>query len=143
MLDCDRFSGDLALRPLCCARMILLKEAMTQKASKDLVVIVLKRGVLVWASRVCGYEEFSSSSVLELDPQTMAVESVLFRKNPRLHLAAALLVATAPRPPMGAMPAPAAPLGTKRKSTFADVLRATPETRTKNMFVSEGERAER
>ena len=137
-------------------------------------MIVLKRGVLVWASRVCGYEEFSSSSVCasdllspnmaeeddwgtwsaappsdaaastmlattaptmpseaaqveEVDPQTMAVESVVFRENPRLHSAAASLVGTAPRPPMGAMPAPAAPLGTKRKSTFADVLRATPK----------------
>ena len=155
-------------------------------------MIVLKGGALVWASRVCGYEEFSSSSVCvldllstnmaeednwgtwsaasppgvaaptmpatsaptmpsdaaqvveleptsaptmpaeaaqveELDPQTTAVESVLFRENPRLHVAVASLVATAPRPPMGAMPAPAAPLATKRKSTFADVLRATPK----------------
>ena len=131
-------------------------------------MIVLKGGALVWASRVCGYEEFSSSSVCaldllstnmaeednwgtwsaasppgvaaptmpatsaptmpsdaaqvveleptsaptmpaeaaqveELDPQTTAVESVLFWENPRLHVAVASLVATAPRPPMGAM----------------------------------------
>ena len=50
-----------------------------------------------------------------------------FGRIPGCMSAAASLVGTAPRPPMGAMPAPAAPLGTKRKSTFADVLRATPK----------------
>ena len=166
MLDCNRFSGDLALRPLCCARMILLKEAMTQKASKGFSCDSAKKGSLglgiqgLWIRRVflilcvClgssipqhgGGRQYSdvaaptmpattaptmpaeAAQVEELDPQTMAVESVLFRENPRLYLAAASLVAIAPRPPMGAMPAPAAPLGTKRKSTFADVLRATPK----------------